>query len=281
MAHWLLKGMEVRMRWLPEDRQLGGACPSARKFDALCETSATNLISALAARTCSKPTSTTEVEGGSEEDVLYAQRIATEVLEAARSDDEAMSSTAVGRFASVRLLGHAVDVGLGVAGGDTGVIASAIVRCLEERAVEEDGCGGSSEGGAVHTLAAPDTYANLLKLASVILEEEKADASKKGCAASSSAFDVHGIHILMARLTQVLSWTKNAVSKKGSANGRAFQSMRDLLCNGLMRAFVTENAASVAVVGKERASQAMRYGGDGKGSSSLDEEVEMMLGPYI
>lgn len=262
-VYWLLRGMEIQSNELPTQfqRSFGFAC--RRYFDALCEKSANDLITMLAA--------TTFAAGGGnaneEREFASVLQAAQSVLEAVVQDED-MTSLLKNQM-EANLLKYVVDIALADAMGDAMRMASDIVRCLEERCMTGDGY-----GGVVSTLANPKMYHNFLHIAIAILHRE--EALFNGTMESTKcAFSVHGMHILMARLTQVLAWegiitSSSAISKTPSKERREyFHAMRLTLCKGLMRAFATGQTNSSA--------KDCNRGGE----PSLEEEVDLMLSPCI
>jgi hypothetical protein len=263
-VYWLLRGMEIQSNELPPQfqRKFGFAC--RRHFDALCEKSANDLISMLAATTYG-----TDGESKLEEEAFVSVlQAARNVLEAVIQDED-MASLLKGHM-EANLLKYVVDIALADALGDTSKMASDIVRCLEERCLT-----GDEYGGVVSTLANPKMYADLLHISAAILHKE--ESLFNGTMESTKcAFSVHGMHILMARLTQVLSWegittSSSAIPKTPSKERKEyFHAMRLTLCKGLMRAFASAQTNSSENNGK-----------GGGVEQTLDEEVELMLSPCI
>ena len=268
-VYWLLRGMEVQSCWLPSEfkRTLGFAC--RRHFDALCEQSAINLVSILAANAHFVD----ELGENGDGAVLSAVSDARDVLEAILQDD-AMASVLKGHV-EANLLRYVVDIALEDAKGDSVMVAKNIINCLEERCLTE-----GDNGGIVTTLANPKMYLDLLHIAAAILYQEEKSLGPMEFA--KCAFTVHGMHILMARMTQVLSWegvicSRDSFSKQPSVEREEyFGAMRLSLCKGLMRVFVSAKP-SVPAAGHKYES-AKKSCNDGL---SLEEEVEMMLSPCI
>lgn len=263
-VHWLLRGMEIQSNELPTQfqRKFGFAC--RRHFDALCENAANDLISMLAATTYG----TNGASKLDEEAFVSVLQAARNVLEAVIQDED-MASLLKGHL-EANLLKYVVDIALADALGETSKMASDIVRCLEERCLT-----GDEYGGVVSTLANPKMYSDLLHISAAILHKE--ESLFNGTMESTKcAFSVHGMHILMARLTQVLSWEGITTSSSALPNTPTkerkeyFHAMRLTLCKGLMRAFASAQTNSSESDGKE-----------GGVKQSLDEEVELMLSPCI
>ncbi len=264
-VYWLLRGMEILSNELPTQfqRKHGFAC--RRHFDALCENSANDLISMLASTTYAL-SGESKLE---EETFVSVLQAARNVLEAVVQDED-MASLLKGHM-EANLLKYVVDIALADALGDTTKMASDIVRCLEERCLP-----GEEYGGVVSTLANPKMYAKLLHISAAILHKE--ESLFNGTMESTKcAFSVQGMHILMARLTQVLSWegittSSSAIPKTPTKERKEyFHAMRLTFCKGLMRAFASaQTNASAEKVGK------------GVGvEQSLKDEVELMLSPCI
>ena len=263
-VHFLLRGMEIQSIQLPTQYQKKSGFSCRRHFDALCEKSANDLISMLAATTFA-------ANGGSkleEDGFVSVLQAARDVLEAVVQDED-MASLLKGHL-EANLLKYAVDIALADALGDTSKMASDITRCLEERCLT-----GEEYGGVVSTLAKPNMYSKLLHISAAILERE--ESLFNGMMESANcAFSIHGIHILMARLTHVLSWegitTSSSLIPKtpGKEKKEYFHAMRLTFCKGLMRAFASKQINSV-----EKESNA------GNTEQTLDEEVELMLSPCI
>jgi hypothetical protein len=96
------------------------------------------------------------------------------------------------------LLKYAVSIA--DAKGDTSQVATDIVNCLEERCLSDE------YGGVVATLADPRSYSDFLQIAFAILTMEDEYSKGLPMERAKCAFTLHGMHILLARLTQVMSW---------------------------------------------------------------------------
>lgn len=244
-VHWLLRGMEIETCWLPTDRQrkLGFAC--RRQFDLLCEQSANNLIAILSTAAISSFTSEGMTE--KQENQLLTALVAAEFVLTGILKDTVPSELLNGHEES-NLLKDAVSIAQASAKGDTIQVADSIVHCLEERCLEE---------GVVSTLANPKIFIDLLHIAFSIIVKEEEDEKQK------CSFNIHGLHILMARLTQVLSWEKEWTEAKESY----MKSMKLAFCKALMRIISTA---------EPKAEQHKTLG-----ENSLDTELELMLNPCI
>ena len=259
-VYWLLRGMEVQSSWLPSDRQqkLGFAC--RRHFDSLCEKCANDLVSILSvgAITNFSKSNFSEEEEKKMVDILQA---AKDVLDGVL-EDEVLATVMQGHM-EANLLRYAVDIAIADVKGDTTQVATAIIHCIEERILSEDyGC-------VVSTLANPSMYAAFLNIAFAILVKEEQLLEGKPMEFTKCSFSVHGIHMLMARLTQVLSWESKAASAERK---EYFTAMRLAFCKGLSRAFISGKSTTDSVKASDN-----RKGGE----ISLDEEVEDLLSPCI
>ena len=246
-VHWLLRGMEIETCWLPTDRQreLGFAC--RRQFDLLCEQSANDLISILSTAAIASFTSEGMTE--KQEHQLLTALVAAESVLAGILKDTVSSEILNGHEES-NLLKDAVSIAQASVKGDSVQVADSIVRCLEERCLSE---------GVVSTLANPKIYMDLLHIAFSIIVKEEENEKEESC-----SFNIHGMHILMARLTQVLSWEKEWSEAKESY----MKSMKLAFCKALMRIISTAEAKS---------QQHKKTFGE----VSLDTELELMLNPCI
>ncbi|KAL3797648.1 hypothetical protein HJC23_013480, partial [Cyclotella cryptica] len=266
-VYWLLRGMEVMSDWLPEEyrRTLGFAC--RRHFDSLCEKSADELLSFLVATRC-----LLDEKGGEKvtEEAACSFRKASTVLEAVLKDNS-MASVLKGHV-EVNLLYHIVNIAVQQAKNDSTRTALHVIDCLDERSMTE----GSRGGGAVTTLAHSGMYLRLLQIAVAILDEEE-QSTHGQMEFTKCAFSVHGIHILMARMTQVLFWEglsfpNHELTEVPKLSDRAnyLSAMRLILAKGLMRAFATNSGVDSS---EETGKIAKKI--------SLEEEVAMMLRPSI
>ncbi len=270
-VYWLLRGMEVQSRWLPSDRRRRLGFASRRHFDSLCERSANALIYMLsiAAVANLSHAGVTERQG---KEMLKVLKVAEDVLEGIFQDD-VMAPLLKGHV-EANLLKYSVDIALADAKGDTVQVAKDIVYLLEERCLPED------YGGVVSTLADPQMYSDLLHIAFAILLKE--DEVSKGLPMefAKCAFTIHGMHILMARLTQILAWegvictsneSPSSLKKRPSdVKEEYFRAMRLSFCKGLMRNISNEQPSVMKSGSKEKGSEV-----------SLEEEMEHMLSPSI
>lgn len=120
-----------------------------------------------------------------------------------------------------------------VEGNDDTIVADNIVALLEERADEE-------ENGVVSSLARFSMHWDLLKLAKGVLERDADPQSEVGNQkVFKSSFDVHGMQVLLERFT-IVAAAKDL--EKAPLTPEETKGMRIALGEGLMRAFVVENA---------------------------------------
>lgn len=267
-VYWLLRGMEVQSCWLPSDRRRRLGFASRRHFDSLCERSANDLISMLsiAAVTNLSDADVTETQ---EKEMSKVLKVAEDVLEGILQED-VMAPVLKGHV-EANLLKYSVDIALADAKGDTVQVAKDIVHFLEERCLSEE------YGGVVSTLADPQMYSDLLHIAFAILLKED-EVSKMEFA--KCAFTIHGMHVLMARLTQVLAWEgvicasdeSSASQPKRLSDVREeyFRAMRLSFCKGLVRIISNEPPSVIKSCSKKKG-----------GEVSLEEEMEHMLSPSI
>jgi len=270
-VYWLLRGMEVQSCWLPSDRQRRLGFASRRHFDSLCERSANALISMLsiAAVTNFSDAGVTETQ---EKEMSKVLKVAEDVLEGILQED-VMAPVLKGHV-EANLLKYSVDIALADAKGDTVQVAKHLVHFLEERCLSEE------YGGVVSTLADPQMYSDLLHIAFAILLKE--DEVSKGLPMefAKCAFTIHGMHVLMARLTQVLAWegvicasnesSASQPNRPSDVREEYFRAMRLSFCKGLVRIISNEHPS------------VMKSGSKKKGGEvSLEEEMEHMLNPSI
>lgn len=249
-TYWLLRGMEVQSCWLPSDRQRKLGFASRRHFDSLCERSANNLICIISQAAISN-FSKSDVCMENQKKLSVLLRAAEDVLEGVLQDD-VMASVLKGHV-EANLLKYAVDIALADAKGDTVQVATDIVHCLGERRLSEE------YGGVVSTLANPKVYLEFLNIAFAMLAKEEDASEGKSMEDVKCSFTLHGMHILMARLTQVSS-------EAPADREKFFAAMRQSFCKGLVRAFVANRPIMQTKTSNEK-------------EGSLDEEIELMLGP--
>jgi len=283
-AHWLLTGAEI---WTsvrstldeakgkvpsPLEVELAGAC--GRRFVTVCMETARSLLSELAMPSSGQA-------------LAHYCKVGKEMLEAIMEGDLAHL---IRREQSTALLQHICDIADAIKDDDRSALAESIVDCLDEKVDKE-------VSGSVDILAPPSMRANLLKAAlTYILEKEdtkfsadnnlkeaQEDSSTKSFAVPASSFDVRGVQALMARLTEltynasfspVSMRSANLGGKKATASSPANlpfdeEKMRLALCNGLERAFVSENAK------RKEASKPQSL------TAGVTRQVDLMLGPSM
>jgi hypothetical protein len=259
-VYWLLRGMEIQSSWLPLDRQrkLGFAC--RRHFDSLCERSANALVSMLAISAVANLTSA-GVSQIQEVQLTKALKAASDVLDGILQVDN-MALVLKGHMES-NLLKYAVDIA--DAKGDTSQVATDIIYCLEERCLSDE------YGGVVATLADPSSYSDFLQIAFAILTKEDEQSKGLPMERAKCAFNLHGMHILLARLTQVMTWEISCDSdeskRPSDARKKYFEAMRLVFCKSQMRVISSDKPAVIKSGSRKKA--------------SLEEEVDFMLSPSI
>lgn len=242
-VHWLLAGMELERMVLCGGNKHDGSWQQSlstgtcfRKLVTYCTETSSSLLKGLL--------------GGGEAGVSLLYVRGTEIV-------AALAESEIARFISaVKVLEHIVTMAEAVAlRKDDAIVGSSIVACLEKRPNEED-------DGVVSSLASPSMYWNLISLAKVILdrnaERERADELHLYVA----SFDVRGMHVLMETFT-VLKATMD-VEGRTDISEFDLQEMRLAFANGLMRAFVAENASK-----KSLSNRIARASVDGLYSSDL------------
>lgn len=298
-VHWLLRGMECWTFLSGAQQQEGHDTKTASKgalfassscrrhFESTCNRAIFALLAARAElgddgiiiESASSNEQNEEVDGNPSV-VNHLLEVAKDIAMSISDDDMAVH---ISSFPYVALLQHVVDIVLALAiqskssgdGFDSRAnsymkAAHAIVQCLEERLDDSD---RGNESPSVVTLAHPNYYENFLLLALEILEREEHDSESE----TSIAFDVHSIQVLMGRLSDLEcdeSIQKRAVTGKETAKISSFpkERMKLQLCNGLMRAFVAENARKGTNTMKSSKSLA---------SAPNDGVVGLMLGPSM
>ena len=123
------------------------------------------------------------------------------------------SNSSVNEFSIVMVLQHVMDIGWSLLKEEYCETATHILACLQEKE------------GDITLLAHPSTHLSFLTIANNILRNTKDDDNDDDYY-TSCPFSVEGIHVLLARFTEI------------NPND---ESMRENFCLGLMKAFVTEN----------------------------------------
>jgi len=279
-AHWLLTGVEfwAGVRSTLEEAkglapsllevELAGAC--GRRFVTVCMETARSLLSELAVPSSGQA-------------LAHYCRIGKEMLEAIMEGDLAHLAR---REQSTALLQHTCDIADAIKDDNRSLLAASIVDCLEEKVDKE-------VSGSVDIIAPPSLRANLLKVAlTYVLEKEDSkvfstnnpnESSGKSFVVPASSFDVRGVQALMARfaeLTYNASFSPMAIQtatlggKKTASSSAANmpfdeEKMRLALCNGLERAFLSENAK------RKEASKPQSL------PAGVSRQVDLMLGPSM
>jgi len=248
--HWLLIGMELESFVLGNEqteethdwqRVLSlGVC--YRRLVMLCTETSQALLQGLLG----------DKEGVS---LLYAQ--GKEML-AAYEESELNSF-----FSPAKALELIVEMAGAISEGkDESIVATNIIACLEQR---------PTESGTEPSLVPASMIWDLLRLAKGILD--RGLASNFGDKLFVAAFDVRGMQVLLEQFTIV---TKSLEMEKHiSIPVEEAQEMRLALAEGLMKAFVAENATKNASHGRDsKVSVAGIYAADlGKHSRETQELV--------
>jgi hypothetical protein len=117
---------------------------------------------------------------------------------------------------------------------DDALVASSIIACLEERTNEED-------DGVVSCLARSSMHWDLIRLAKVILDRNTERESLEEMHLYTASFDVRGMQVLLEKLTVITATLEMEGQQPFSSE--EIQQIRLGFAEGLMRAFVAENAA--------------------------------------
>jgi hypothetical protein len=135
---------------------------------------------------------------------------------------------------AVKVLEHVVIMAEAIAERkDESLVASSIVACLEERANDED-------DGVVSSLARSSMHWDLLRLAKGILDRHVQRDGLQEKQLYTASFDVRGMQVLLERFTVIT--TSREMERLKAVWAEETQQMRLALGDGLMRAFVAENA---------------------------------------
>lgn len=225
-VHWLLEGMELERLVLCGGNKLDGSWQRSlstgicyRLLVNFCLETSNGLLKGLL--------------GGGEGGVSLLYVRGTEIV-------AALEVSEIARFISaVKVLEHVVAMAEAVAERkDDAIVGSSIVACLEKRANEED-------DGVVSTLAKPNMYWNLIKLAKVILEKNADREQVEELHLYTASFDVRGMQVLLETLTTL----KATLDMEGQTDipDYEIQETRLAFADGLMRAFVAENATKQSI----------------------------------
>ena len=143
-------------------------------------------------------------------------------------------SEIAGFIPAVKVLSHVVSMAEATAERkDDVLVASSIIALLEERANDED-------DGVVSCLARSTIHWDLIRLAKVILDRNTERESIEEMHLHMASFDVRGMQVLLEKLTVVTSTLDMEGQKPNSSEDT--QQIRLAFAEGLMRAFVAENA---------------------------------------
>jgi hypothetical protein len=224
-VHWLLTGMELESLVLCDNSDSGlwqrelesGVCYRILVTSCM-ETTRSLLIGLL----------------GEEEGVSLVYARAQEMVSAHKESKIASFVPAVKVLSHVVAMAEAI-----VERKDQSLVASNIVACLEEKANDED-------DAVVSSLARSSLHWDLLRLAHLTLDrhmERDGLDNKQVCSAS---FDVRGMQVLLERFTVIAA--SRDVERLKPLSAEETSKMRLALGNGLMRAFVAENAKKKRVM---------------------------------
>lgn len=143
-------------------------------------------------------------------------------------------SDTAGYIAAVKVLENVVSMAEAIAQRkDDALVASGIIACLEERPNDED-------DGVVSCLARSSMHWNLIRLAKVILDRNAELETIEEMHPYTASFDVRGMQVLLERLTVMVA----SLEMEGTTivSSEEIQQIRLAFAEGLMRAFVAENA---------------------------------------
>jgi hypothetical protein len=226
-VHWLLKGIELESLVL---------CDGPQRTGAWQETLSTGVCyRLLVAYFQELSQSLLKCLLGDEEGASLQFASAKEMVAAAQEEAEIASF-----IPAVKVLEHFVGMAEAIAARkDEALVARSIVACLEERANDE-------EGGVVSSLARPSMHWDLLRLAKGILDRNAQRDRLHERQSYSAPFDVRGMQVLMERFTLMIA--SREIEKSKPISEAETSKMRLALGDGLMRAFVAENASKKAAL---------------------------------
>lgn len=272
-VHWLLRGIDFEKLVYADDSNENGHYGTWQRV------LASGICGSFLTTYCVKTSQSLLkglVESESSGNLGWDFSAAKDMVESIREDDMSASARMIQQ---VKLLFHVFDIARAIVEGEGDeAIARNIVACLEETPNDDD-------DGVVAPLAHPSMYGHFLSLAFDIL---KRDEERYECGGSqdrfNSSFDVNGIHILMGRFTQIELQsdgdfeTVEAVSTVGEGS-----SSKKALCNGLMRAFVSENAEikSMAEAPPPSAGPILSTKLASYSRAEQERAVELMLDPCV
>eukprot|EP00934_Nitzschia_sp_Nitz4_P009432 Nitzschia sp. Nitz4//scaffold20_size174350//130111//132670//NITZ4_002119-RA/size174350-snap-gene-0.250-mRNA-1//-1//CDS//3329541860//9422//frame0 len=219
-VHWLVTGMELESNIWCGGPQRTGAWQTAlsmgtcyRQIVSVCNEVSDSLLESM-------------LQDGAGSANLYTRGV--EMIAVLQEDNLARYMPAVQMLDNVLIIADAV-----ADRKDYSVMATGIVACLEERADDED-------DGVVSCLAGPSMQWSLIRLARIILDRYTERDSLEDLHVFAACFDVRGMQVLMERftiLTATAEMEKTALTTPDEILG-----IRHALAEGLMRAFVAENA---------------------------------------
>lgn len=218
-VHWLLTGMDLEALALYGAKRTGtwqqalATSVCYRVLVTFCMETSESLLKGLLG----------EGEGVS---ILYAR--GKEMVVACEESEVASYITAV------KVLEYVVTMAGAVAERkDDALVASCIISCLEERTNEED-------DGVVSCLARSSMHWDLIRLAKVIIGRNSEREKVEEMHLFTASFDVRGMQVLLEKLTIITAVLEMEGQPSSSED---IQQIRLAFAEGLMRAFVAENAA--------------------------------------
>lgn len=217
-VHWLLVGIELEAKALFGDKRTGSWQRAL----------ATGVCHRLLVTYCMK-TSDILLKGmlGEGEGVSLYFAQGKEICTAC--DESEMADF----IPAVKVLSHVVTMAEAIAERkDDALVASSIIACLEERANDDD--------GVVSCLARSTMHWNLIRLAKLVLDRNSEREGMEEMHLHTASFDVRGMQVLLERLTVFTSILDMEGLKPSSSED--LQQIRLAFAEGLMRAFVAENA---------------------------------------
>lgn len=226
-VHWLLMGMDYEALCLYGTKRTGtwqktlATSVCYRVLVTYCMETSESLLKGLLG----------EGEGVS---LLFAR--GKEMIAACEESDIA------GYIAAVKVLQQIVSMAEAIADRkDDALVASSIITCLEERPNDED-------DGVVSCLARSSMHWDLIRLAKVILDRNAEREKLEEMHLFTASFDVRGMQVLLEKLTIITA----TCEMEGKPNFAAedIHGIRLAFAEGLMRAFVAENATKRSVYKK-------------------------------
>ncbi len=218
-VHWLLVGMDFEALCLYGTKRTGN----------WQKTLATSVCYRVLVTYCME-TSEALLKGilGEEEGVSLLFARGKEMIAACEESDIA------GYIAAVKVLQHIVSMAEAIADRkDDALVASSIISCLEERPNDED-------DGVVFCLARSSMHWNLLRLAKVIVDRNTEREKIEEMHLYMASFDVRGMQVLLEKLTIIIATFE--MEGQTAVSPEDVQQLRLAFAEGLMRAFVAENA---------------------------------------